>query len=92
MDTKVWKHSQKRGQELMKLIELDVVNYDLFEMAPVKEYELYIKSFGRSDTKQVCGKKRTGFRLKIWHSVFFYTDSINDQIYECIAIFVQYET
>ena len=37
----------------MKLIELDVVGFDLFDMAPVKEYELYIKSFGRSNTKQV---------------------------------------
>ena len=53
IDQQVMSHTRKRGKELMKLIELDVVGFDLFDMAPVKEYELYIKSFGRSNTKQV---------------------------------------
>lgn len=29
-----------------------MAKYDMFDLPPVKEYELYIRSFGRSDTKQ----------------------------------------
>ncbi|CAH3154809.1 unnamed protein product [Pocillopora meandrina] len=44
--------TRKRGQELMHLIDLDVAVFDIFELPPLNEYELYIKNFGRSDTKQ----------------------------------------
>lgn len=37
----------------MKLIELDTVSFDLFDMPPVKDYERFIQHFGRSDTTQV---------------------------------------
>ena len=37
----------------MRLIDLDVVAFDIFDLPPLNEYELYIKNFGRSDTKQV---------------------------------------
>lgn len=40
-------------QELMHLIDLDVAAFDIFDLPPLNEYELYIKNFGRSDTKQV---------------------------------------
>lgn len=36
----------------MHLIDLDVAVFDIFELPPLNEYELYIKNFGRSDTKQ----------------------------------------
>ncbi|XP_072043878.1 LOW QUALITY PROTEIN: cytoplasmic dynein 2 intermediate chain 1-like [Amphiura filiformis] len=52
INSQVTEHSRKRGKDLMSLIELDVVGFDMFDMAPVREYELYIKSFGRSNTKQ----------------------------------------
>ena len=39
-------------QDLSKLIELDTVTIDLFELPPLTEYEVYIKSFGSSDTRQ----------------------------------------
>ncbi|XP_055997444.1 cytoplasmic dynein 2 intermediate chain 1-like isoform X4 [Ostrea edulis] len=42
----------KRAQDLLQMIELDVSAYDLFDLPPVKEYDLYIRSFGRTDTKQ----------------------------------------
>lgn len=37
----------------MHLIDLDVVAFDIFDLPPLNEYEVYIKNFGRSDTKQV---------------------------------------
>ncbi|XP_069121844.1 cytoplasmic dynein 2 intermediate chain 1-like isoform X3 [Argopecten irradians] len=42
----------KRAQDLLQMVELDTAEYDLFDMPPVKEYDLYIRSFGRSDTTQ----------------------------------------
>ena len=45
--------AKRRGQELLKIIDLDFVSFDMFDLPPVKEYELYMRSFGRSDTKQV---------------------------------------
>lgn len=48
----VSQQTRKRGQELMNLIDLDVAGYDLFDMPPVREYDRYIASFGRSNTKQ----------------------------------------
>ena len=38
----------------MHLIDLDVAAFDVFELPPLGEYELYIKNFGRSDTRQVA--------------------------------------
>ena len=29
-----------------------MAKYDMFDLPPVKSYELYIRSYGRSDTKQ----------------------------------------
>lgn len=40
-------------QELQNLIELDVASYDIFDLPPLNEYELYIKNYGQSDCKQV---------------------------------------
>jgi hypothetical protein len=53
MNLKVAQRTKQRGRELMNLIELDVSSCNMFEMPPVKVYELYIKSYGRSNTKQV---------------------------------------
>ncbi|KAJ7386827.1 hypothetical protein OS493_006857 [Desmophyllum pertusum] len=49
---KVASRTRRRGQELMHLIDLDVAVFDIFDLPPLNEYELYIKNFGRSDTKQ----------------------------------------
>ncbi|XP_022103372.1 WD repeat-containing protein 60-like isoform X2 [Acanthaster planci] len=50
--SKASQRAVQRGRELMNLIELDVSAFSLFEMPPVKVYELYIKSYGRSNSKQ----------------------------------------
>ena len=42
----------------MHLIDLDVAVFDIFDLPPLNEYELYIKNFGRSDTKQVTLNRR----------------------------------
>ncbi|XP_020612884.1 WD repeat-containing protein 60-like, partial [Orbicella faveolata] len=49
---KVASRTRRRGQELMHLIDLDVAAFDIFDLPPLNEYELYIKNFGRSDTRQ----------------------------------------
>ncbi|XP_041460822.1 cytoplasmic dynein 2 intermediate chain 1-like [Lytechinus variegatus] len=48
----VSQRTKKRGQELMTLIDLDSTGFDIFDMPPVREYDRYIASFGRSNTKQ----------------------------------------
>lgn len=45
--------ARHRAEDLQNMIELDTVCYDMLDLPPVKEYELYIRSFGRSNTKQV---------------------------------------
>ncbi|XP_033624364.1 WD repeat-containing protein 60-like isoform X1 [Asterias rubens] len=52
INSKLSKKTMQRGFELMNLIELDVSAFSLLEMTPVKVYELYIKAYGRSNTKQ----------------------------------------
>ena len=41
-------------QDLSKLIDLDYISVDLFELAPLSEYEVYIKNFGQGDARQVA--------------------------------------
>jgi len=43
----------RRGFELQEMIEFDVTEYDIFDMPPVTEYTIYMRSFGSSNTKQV---------------------------------------
>ncbi|KAK3765430.1 hypothetical protein RRG08_066978 [Elysia crispata] len=58
MDNTVAGRVRKRFEDLSKLIELDVSAFDMFDLPPVKEYELYIRSFGRSDTQQAYVQTR----------------------------------
>ena len=44
-------------QELLKLIELDIVAIDVLDLTPQSEYEVYMKSYGRANTAQVCGQE-----------------------------------
>lgn len=41
-------------QELLSLIELDIVAYDMLDLSPLSEYEVYVKKFGSDDTRQVA--------------------------------------
>ena len=35
------------------MIDLDTANFDIFDMPPVNEYDMYMRTFGQSNTKQV---------------------------------------
>ena len=43
----------QRGKDLLQMLELDFTSFDILDLPPVKEYDLYIRAFGRSDTRQV---------------------------------------
>ncbi|XP_076310012.1 uncharacterized protein LOC143225110 [Tachypleus tridentatus] len=49
---KVLNKTMKRGMEVLEFVTLDSSTFDLFDLPPVK-YEIYIRNFGRSNTKQV---------------------------------------
>lgn len=36
------------------MIELDVSGYDMFDLPPMSEYEIYMRSFGQKDARQVA--------------------------------------
>lgn len=44
---------RRREKELLSLIELDATNYDLFDLAPIRDYEFFMQNFGKSNMKQV---------------------------------------
>lgn len=56
----------QRSIDLMKLISLDAVHFNMFDMPPIGEYDLYIRSFGRRNSKQVS---RTNEQYHIFCSV-----------------------
>ena len=41
-------------QELLSLIELDIVAYDMLNISPLSEYEVYVKKFGSDDARQAA--------------------------------------
>lgn len=43
----------KRGEEILRKITLDVMNYVLFDFKPIP-YELFMKIYGKSDTAQIA--------------------------------------
>ena len=49
---KATKKSERRFQELKKLIELNVIDGNLYEQAPMSEYELYMRNYGSSNAVQ----------------------------------------
>ena len=44
--------ARRRGDELLAMIRLDVVAFDLMELPPVR-YEAFMKTFGATNTMQV---------------------------------------
>ena len=56
--------ARQRANDLKNMIELDTVFYDLFDLPPVREYDLYIRSFGRSNTKQVRKNKLRNLKIE----------------------------
>ena len=53
MSKKAMGKAAQRGYELQQMIEFDVTEYDIFDMPPVTEYTIYMRSFGSSNTRQV---------------------------------------
>ena len=53
MSGKTANKTMQRGRDLLQMLELDVASFDILDLPPVKEYDLYIRAFGRSDTRQV---------------------------------------
>ena len=45
--------TMQRGSDLLKMLELDFISFDLLDMPPVNEYDLYIRAFGGTNTRQV---------------------------------------
>lgn len=51
----IWAYPRKRSTELLRLIDLDYsITFSLLDLPPVSEYDMYIKNFGTTNTKQVC--------------------------------------
>ncbi|XP_072364341.1 cytoplasmic dynein 2 intermediate chain 1 isoform X4 [Scyliorhinus torazame] len=51
--SKVASKQKKRSLELLRLIDLDFsVSFSLLDLPPLNEYDVYIKNFGRTNTKQ----------------------------------------
>lgn len=48
--------TMQRGKDLLKMLELDFASFDIMDMPPVNEYDLYIRAFGSSNTRQVRKK------------------------------------
>lgn len=46
--------SRKRSTELLRLIDLDFsATFSILNLPPVSEYDMYIRSFGTANTRQV---------------------------------------
>ncbi|WAR04840.1 DC2I1-like protein [Mya arenaria] len=52
MSNKTASKTQQRGRDLLKMIELDYTYCDILDLPPVNEYDLYIRSFGSTNTRQ----------------------------------------
>jgi len=53
MSRKTASKTQQRSRDLLKMIELDQTWCDILDLPPVNEYDLYIRSFGSTNTRQV---------------------------------------
>ena len=51
---------------MLNIIELDVVSFSLFDLPPVKEYDLYMSSFGRTNAQQVTIAVIGVFITRVW--------------------------
>ncbi|XP_042566209.1 cytoplasmic dynein 2 intermediate chain 1 isoform X4 [Clupea harengus] len=60
---KVSSRQKKRSAELLRMIDLDFsITFSVLDLPPVNEYDMYIKSFGTTNTKQAyvqCNEENT---------------------------------
>ncbi|KAM3929084.1 cytoplasmic dynein 2 intermediate chain 1 [Leptodactylus fuscus] len=53
VDGQISTRQKKRSLEILRLIDLDFSStFSLLDLPPVKEYEMYIRNFGKTNTKQ----------------------------------------
>nr|WAW84841.1 cytoplasmic dynein 2 intermediate chain 1 [Halisarca dujardinii] len=43
-----------RGRDLQGMIDFDIVQFEMFDLAPVSEYEVYMRSYGQRDCSQIA--------------------------------------
>ncbi|XP_029444375.1 WD repeat-containing protein 60 [Rhinatrema bivittatum] len=59
---KITNKQKKRSTELLRLIDLDFsITFSLLDLNPVNEYDMYIRNFGKTNTKQAyvqCNEDR----------------------------------
>ncbi|XP_041922993.1 cytoplasmic dynein 2 intermediate chain 1 isoform X2 [Alosa sapidissima] len=63
VNQKVSSRQKKRSAELLRMIDLDFsITFSLLDLPPVNEYDMYIKSFGTTNTRQAyvqCNEDNT---------------------------------
>uniref|UniRef100_A0A8C6VPZ2 Dynein 2 intermediate chain 1 n=1 Tax=Nothobranchius furzeri TaxID=105023 RepID=A0A8C6VPZ2_NOTFU len=69
----------KRGAELLRLIDLDYsTTFSLLDLPPVTEYEMYIRHFGNANTKQNVFCRNTLSRKKAHFMYYYYFFILTD--------------
>lgn len=59
--------SRMRSAKLLRLIDMDFsFTFSLLDLPPVNEYDMYIRNFGKKNTKQVSAARPPGARPVRW--------------------------
>lgn len=59
-----------RSTKLLRLIDMDFsFTFSLLALPPVNEYDMYIRNFGKKDTKQVSAARPPGARPVRWQGL-----------------------
>ncbi|XP_065285666.1 cytoplasmic dynein 2 intermediate chain 1 isoform X1 [Dermacentor albipictus] len=58
-DKKVLSKAQQRAKDVLEMVSLDTMTYQVFDIPPVT-YDVYISTFGRADAKQVLIQTELG--------------------------------
>jgi hypothetical protein len=78
--------AKKRGEKLLDMIRLDTVSFTLFDLAPVP-YEVYMKSYGCSNTLQVIITSYIPMHLILGGICYFSFSVVAPQIKEVYTLF-----
>lgn len=62
--------SRMRSTKLLRLIDMDFsFTFSLLDLPPVNEYDMYIRNFGKKNTKQVSAARPPGARPVRWQDL-----------------------
>ncbi|KAI8855096.1 hypothetical protein BC829DRAFT_109737 [Chytridium lagenaria] len=75
----------KRAKDLKNLVEFDIAVYDIFDLPPMNEYDLYIRNFGSLDSRQVATQWNEDFvdteiQTEDWYIADKWTQAPPDQL------------